>query len=480
MFLYALMPLFERRLARILEMVGQSPSADVERQVDDQLVRIAVGTRIQYADGVPFAIVIAIALCGVFPSLGVANPALATLWVTGEITFAIVGVREWQKYQTREGSISAEEQRNRLTILWTIHGLVWGSIVPVFWDPANPANQAILCTIILGVMVGSFFMLSPVRSVFAANTLSVVALAEITFLIEGGALADTLGIILPLFTAMILRYGWTLSARYEDAVRLHLRNEQMAISLNTAVARAEHASRAKSQFLANMSHELRTPLNAILGFSEMIASRTMLKSVDKHFEYAEHINRSAHHFLNLINDILDLAKIEAGSFQLRETEVNVMELIAESLSIMEPKAREVGCVMERDIAANLPNVIADERALKQVLLNLLSNAFKFTPSGGKVTAFAHRATDGGLEFGVRDTGVGIAPEDQALVFENFGQGRHDVVTAEKGTGLCLPIVKGLIEEHGGTVSLTSQVGRGTTVLLHLPPQRCVAPLQCAS
>lgn len=461
-------------------MVGQTPSADIERQVDDQLVRIAVGTRIQYADGVPFAIVIAIALCGVFPSLGIANPLLAALWVSGEISFAFIGVREWQRYQTGAELISADEQRNRLTVLWTIHGLVWGSVVPVFWDAANPANQAILCTIILGVMVGSFFMLSPLRSVFAANTLSVVALAEITFLIEGGALADTLGIMLPLFTAMILRYGWTLSARYEEAVRLRVRNEQLAISLNAAVARAEQASRAKSQFLANMSHELRTPLNAILGFSEMIASRTMLKNVDKHFEYAEHINRSAHHFLNLINDILDLAKIEAGSFQLRETQLDVAALISESLSTMEPKAREMGCVLERDVAADVPNVLADERAIRQVLLNLLSNALKFTPSGGTVTAFVRLAADGGLEFGVRDTGVGIAPEDQALVFENFGQGRHDVVSAEKGTGLGLPIVKGLIEEHGGTVCLTSREGHGTTVMLHLPSERCIARLQRAS
>jgi two-component system cell cycle sensor histidine kinase PleC len=461
-------------------MVGEIPSTDVERQVDDQLVRIAVGTRIQYADGVPFAVLIAIALSGVFPSLGVGNSALAALWVTGEIIFAIVGVREWQRYQTRTDTISAGEQRDRLTILWTFHGLVWGSVVPVFWDAANPANQAILCTIILGVMVGSFFMLSPVRAVFAANLLSVVALAEITFLIKGGALGDTLGIILPLFTAMILRYGWTLSAKYEQAVRLHLRNEQMTISLNAAVARAENASRAKSQFLANMSHELRTPLNAILGFSEMIASRTMLKNIEKHFEYAEHIHRSAHHFLNLINDILDLAKIEAGSFLLRETEVDLTALIRDSLSIMEPKAREGGCALECEIAVDLPRVTADERAIKQVLLNLLSNALKFTPSGGTVTAFVLHASDGGVDFGVRDTGVGIAQGDQARVFENFGQGRHDVVTAEKGTGLGLPIVKGLIEEHGGTVSLTSQVGHGTTVLLHLPPERSVTPLQRAS
>src|SRR5258708_4575773 len=182
MFLYALVPVSAGRLARDLAMVGPIASADVERQVDEQLVRIAVGTRIQHADGLPFAIVIAIALSGVFPSLGVANPVFAALWVIGEIVFAIVGVREWQIYQSRAGSISAAEQRNRLTMLWMFHGLVWGSVVPVFWDAANPANQAILCTIILGVMVRSFFMLSPLRSASPAHTLTVVALAELPFL----------------------------------------------------------------------------------------------------------------------------------------------------------------------------------------------------------------------------------------------------------------------------------------------------------
>ncbi|MGZ5999289.1 MAG: sensor histidine kinase [Rhizomicrobium sp.] len=461
-------------------MAEEIQSADLERHIDEELVRIAVGTRIQYADGVPFAILIAVALCGAFPNLGIANPYHAALWVLSEVAFAITGMLEWRRYQVRGASTSAREQQIRLAVLWTFHGLVWGALVPTFWNATNPTNESILCTIILGVMVGSFFMLSPVRAVFAANIIAVVGVTEITFILEGGSLAETLSIILPLFTAMIVRYGWNLSGKYKQAVRLHLQNEELAQSLNAAVDRAENASKAKSQFLANMSHELRTPLNAILGFSEMIAARTMLKNVEKHYEYAELIHRSAHHFLTLINDILDLAKIEAGSFQLRESEVNIGTLVQESLALLEPKAKQGGCRLQCEVAGDLPNLRADERALKQIMLNLLSNALKFTSSGGSVTAFAFEAADGGITFGVRDTGVGIAEEDLARVFENFGQGRHDVVTADKGTGLGLPIVKGLAEAHGGTVKLTSQVGQGTSVSVQLPRERTISRLQLAS
>jgi len=461
-------------------MVGEKGASELERHIDEELVRLAVGTRLQYADGVPFAIVIAIALCGAFPSLGVARPLYATLWVLSEVTFAIAGVCEWHRYQRRSEVIPAREQELRLAALWTFHGLVWGSVVPIFWNSTNATNESILCTIVLGVMVGSFFMLSPVRAVFAANLLAVVGVAEIAFVVKGGALALTLSIILPLFTAMIVRYGWTLASKYEQAVRLHLQNEQMANSLNVAVARAENASKAKSQFLANMSHELRTPLNAILGFSEMIASRSMVKNVEKHFEYAELIHRSAHHFLALINDILDLAKIEAGSFTLRESDVDLAQLIQDSLALMEAKAEQGGVALKCETPVNGCHVRGDERALKQIMLNLLSNALKFTPAQGSVVAFVSCEENGAITFGVRDTGVGIALEDQARVFENFGQGRHDVVTADKGTGLGLPIVKGLAEAHGGSVSLNSRVGEGTLVSVRLPADRVHSAYRLAS
>jgi two-component system cell cycle sensor histidine kinase PleC len=212
----------------------------------------------------------------------------------------------------------------------------------------------------------------------------------------------------------------------------------------------------------------------------MIASRSIVKNVEKHYEYAELIHRSAHHFLTLINDILDLAKIEAGSFTLRDSDIDLSILIRDSLALMEPKAEQGHCQLTAEIATNLCHVRADERALKQIMLNLLSNALKFTPPGGVVTVFAREDTDGSVSFGVRDTGVGIAEDDQKRVFENFGQGRHDVVAVDKGTGLGLPIVKGLAETHGGRVTLTSHVGHGTSVSVKLPAERSLSRYRLAS
>jgi two-component system cell cycle sensor histidine kinase PleC len=238
---------------------------------------------------------------------------------------------------------------------------------------------------------------------------------------------------------------------------------------DAARERAEAASVAKSQFLANMSHELRTPLNAIIGFSEMISARVFV-GPEKHYEYAALIHSSGHHLLALINDILDLAKIEAGKWQLEESAVDLQILAASAVQLVSWKAVENNSRVVLDISEDLPMIFADERALKQMWLNLLSNAVKFTKTG-VITAFAKRDTGGDILLGVCDTGVGIAPADQPRVFEAFGQGKHDVAVAGKGTGLGLAIVRGLAEAHGGSVTLSSEVGEGTTVTISLPQWR---------
>jgi two-component system cell cycle sensor histidine kinase PleC len=234
---------------------------------------------------------------------------------------------------------------------------------------------------------------------------------------------------------------------------------------------AEAANRAKSQFLANMSHELRTPLNAILGFSEIISSRIFAKDDERTVEYANLVHSSGKHLLALINDILDLAKIEAGRWQLQEAELSLHAVATDALQQVMWRAQNDKIALENTVDPRLETVFADERSIKQILLNLLSNAVKFTPEYGTVKIFARRLADGGMLVGVSDTGIGIAAEDQAKVFDSFGQGKHDVAIADKGTGLGLTIVKGLAEAHGGTVRLESEVGVGTTVSLRLPAAR---------
>ncbi len=452
----------------------------VEHRIDAEIVRIVTGTRLQYLDGIPFAVLIAVVLGGAVPELGPARLVPAILWVAAVSAWAITSVRSWQRYSAAPTARTPSHWCRELASRWAVHGLIWGALVPLFWQPGNATNQALVCVLVLGVMVSTFYLLSPSRRVLLAHLVSLGIITEAVFARADGHFAEVLAVIFPLFAALVARYGWQMSGRYREAVRIRLKNEVLAQSLAAAKLHAEQASEAKSQFLANMSHELRTPLNAILGFSEMIASRTMVRDVGKHYEYAELIHDSARHLLALINDILDLAKIEAGQMKLDERSIDLPALFADATSLLVARAAaegvELACENER------PHLLvrADPRALKQIMLNLLTNALKFTPSGGAVTAFVRLAPGGGVAFGVRDTGIGIAKEDQVRVFANFGQGRHDIKTFERGTGLGLPIVKGLAEAHGGEVTLKSAVGQGTTVTITLPASRVLAAERLAS
>src|SRR6185295_3671991 len=176
-----------------------------------------------------------------------------------------------------------------------------------------------------------------------------------------------------------------------------------------------------------------------------------------------------------INDVLDLAKIEAGRYVVRAVEIDMREATRAAITLFDVRAAESNVVVKCEIEPGLPLLLADERALRQTLLNLISNGIKFTPPGGAVTVFARRGPGGGMDVGVSDTGVGIDPADLDTVFEAFGQGQHDIATQEKGTGLGLPIVRGLVQAHGGKGRLESELGRGTTVTCSFPRERLIAP-----
>jgi signal transduction histidine kinase len=228
------------------------------------------------------------------------------------------------------------------------------------------------------------------------------------------------------------------------------------------------ASQHKSEFLANMSHELRTPLNAIIGFSEALSQRMFGEINDKQAEYLSDILESGQHLLSLINDILDLSKIEAGRMELELTKFDLSTAIENTLILVRERAQRHGITLGRTVDDRLGSIHGDERKVKQVLLNLLSNALKFTPEGGQIDVRAE-VREGMAEISVRDTGLGIAPEDQEAVFEEFRQ----VGTAAKkveGTGLGLAISRKFIELHGGKIWVKSQVGAGSTFAFTLPLQ----------
>jgi signal transduction histidine kinase len=245
-----------------------------------------------------------------------------------------------------------------------------------------------------------------------------------------------------------------------------IENARLFREIEQKTRELEAASQHKSEFLATMSHELRTPLNAILGFSEILAQGMFGTVNDKQAEYLRDILESGQHLLSLINDILDLSKIEAGRMELEVSEFDLPQAISNGLTLVRERALRRGIDLRHAVDDRLGAIRADERKVKQVLLNLLSNAIKFTPEGGRVEVRAAAAGDA-VEVSVTDTGVGIAPEDQAAVFEEFRQ----VGAAEKkaeGTGLGLALSRKFVELHGGRIWVESEPGRGSTFTFALP------------
>ena len=259
---------------------------------------------------------------------------------------------------------------------------------------------------------------------------------------------------------------------------LQLTNDHMnarAKDLEDARIEAEQANRAKSEFLANMSHELRTPLNAVLGFSDIIRSELLGPIGNPRYcEYAGDIAQSGTHLLDLISDLLDVAKIESGKMDLQESQVQIEETLRRSLRLVRERADDGDITVDTALPANLPDVRADDRKLQQVLVNILSNAVKFTPPGGSISITGDYAPDQGLRITIADTGIGIAPNDIAKVLEPFGQVENGLLRRYNGTGLGLPLAKAIIELHGGTLDLESRLSEGTTVTLVLPTARVAA------
>jgi two-component system cell cycle sensor histidine kinase PleC len=268
----------------------------------------------------------------------------------------------------------------------------------------------------------------------------------------------------------------TIEARAEKDALIGELETSKAIS-DEARRRAETANISKSRFLAQMSHELRTPLNAILGFSEVMKGEIFgPHHVPAYKDYSADIHNSGVHLLGLINEILDLSRIEAGRYELNEEPVSLAHVVGECGHLLQMRARNRGLTIHELFETEMPRLWADERAVRQICLNLLGNAIKFTPQGGEIWLKAGWTASGGQYISVKDTGPGIPEEEIPIVLASFGQGSNSIKSAEQGAGLGLPIAKNLVDLHGGTFTLKSKLRIGTEVVITFPPERVMSAL----
>ncbi len=385
---------------------------------------------------------------------------------------------------SRPRDASAGIWRLKFIFAETLYGIAWALIVVLLLRSHDPNARTFVLVVLLLVAAMTAMIASSIPYAVAGG-LAPVTIA-IIYALGPTTRLDNLALCLLCVGALIYfvvlanrLHSTSIDGQFfqaeKDALIAEL--EQAKLNSDEARRRAEEANLAKSRFLATMSHELRTPLNAILGFSEVMKAELFgAHGVSAYKEYSEDIHSSGQHLLMLINEILDLSRVEAGRYELKEESIALIHVVEECRHLLAMRAKNRGINVVESLDEALPRIWVDERAVRQVTLNLLSNAIKFTPQGGTVAIKVGWTSPGGQYLSIRDTGPGIPEEEIPIVLSSCGRGSLAQKNAEEGTGLGLPIVKGLVELHGGEFKLLSKVREGTEVIVIFPPERVMNAL----
>jgi two-component system cell cycle sensor histidine kinase PleC len=413
-------------------------------------------------------------------------PALVAIWLgfllsaLGAAYFLALRFLKQEK-----GSVKARNWQYRFVLCETANGLSWAFFAVLMIGVVDPwATTYVMVVFMLAAAIHTVVTAFIPAAVY--SSLLPIALAILLFMRPNSLHGPLMPMTLLAFGTLL--YFVVLARRIYvsqlDSLVFQAEKDLLIAELEEAKSesddarrRAEDASLAKSRFLATMSHELRTPLNAILGFSEVMKNELFgPHSVEAYGDYSRDIHSSGEHLLMLINEILDLSRVEAGRYELKEEAVLLPGVIEDCRHLLTLRAKKRDVALSEIVEPNMPRIWADERAVRQIALNLLTNAIKFTPPGGQVLIKVGWTTAGGQYFAIKDNGPGIPEEEIPTIMSSFGRGSQAQKNADEGTGLGLPIVKGLVELHGGAFTLRSKLGEGTEVIVVFPPERVMTAL----
>ncbi|ACA17013.1 integral membrane sensor signal transduction histidine kinase [Methylobacterium sp. 4-46] len=455
-------------------------SIGLERAFDYELLRIFA----QYRIGA-FLPLTLFALCVAAASAVWLPLVWSAVWLCGVLgSIAAVAVFARSFLRQAPDSVALRGSRRRAVIGEVTQSTAW-ALLALLPFSVEAANAQTFVLFVLVIVAAGTTMLAATVPLAAGAGLVPLSLATLGLLLVTRGFESVMLVAMAvgaqLFFLVLSNHLFrstvaALQSRAEkDAIFGEL--EQAKANSDEARRRAEEANLAKSRFLATMSHELRTPLNAILGFSEVMKNEVFGPHASPSYqEYSTDIHESGLHLLNLINEILDLSRIEAGRYELNEEAVQLAYVVEECRHMMGLRARAKNQNFRELVDPSLPRLWADERAVRQIVLNILSNAIKFTPPGGEITIKVGWTSSGGQYVSIKDTGPGIPEDEIPTVMSSFGRGSLAIKTAEQGSGLGLPIVKGLVDLHGGGFQLKSKPREGTEVIVTFPASRVMDAL----
>ncbi len=415
-------------------------------------------------------------LFGFLGRRSVTTTLLLPLLVLAAFVAAAALTAAYQKETARDPDKDLNDWFRRHCGMQLAISTAWGTMPWLLWDSGNAVNHIFIATSVIGVVSALVLARGSNMTLFICALAPISLMTTIRFALGDSGLDYVIAFASPLFGLQMWWTGRPLVIQMQEDARLRFQVEDLARELeetrDDALRKrfeAETANASKTAFLANMSHELRTPLNAILGFSEIIAQECFGPvGSERYKDYAGDIHSSGAHLLSLINDLLDIAKIEAGRMEISPHPLDARDMFDTALKLAGLKASEKRQSLCIDVDPACPPLFADERAFRQILINLVSNAVKFTPEGGHIEVLASAARDGGFQIMVRDDGPGIPHDKLDKIFTPFSQvdNRYDRQTG--GTGLGLALVRGLAELHGGRVWIESEAGMGCTAFVVLP------------